>query len=214
MTRPIAITRLRRATAAAALAASLSAVTFAAATPQDARPAAAAQRPDPTAMHREWIQHRLDSAAARLEIKASQESAWKDYSASVLALADLAGPWRGRPAADADAATIARERAERAEAFAARLKSIADATARLQGALSADQKAVLTEITRHAGREGMMMEHAMMGPGVMEPGMSEHRERMQRGMHDGAGPKGPGMMGPGMMGSGPAAPPPPTDAGK
>ena len=97
------------------------------------------------------IQHRLDSAASRLEIKASQQSAWQAYAAAVQALGETDKLKPTQPDADADAAAIARERAERATAFAARLTAIADATARLQGVLSPEQKSTLNQITREAG---------------------------------------------------------------
>ena len=170
MMRKMRMTGLAGTLAAAALAASLSVVTFAASAPAKPAPAEA-RAPDHAAMRREWIQHRLDNAAARLEIKASQQSAWKDYSANVLALADMAGTRPMRPAPDADAATIARERAERASDFARKLGTIADATARLQGVLTPEQKAVLTEITRQAG-------HPHAGhPDMMEHGgLKEHRQ--------------------------------------
>lgn len=130
-------------------------------TPQAATdPAEMAQR------HKAMVQRRLDAAAARLEIKASQQSAWQGYAAAVKDLAETEG-MPPRPDTDADAATIARQRAERATTFARKLGAIADATAKLQGALTAEQKSVLTELTRNAGMHG--------GPGAM---MKAHRQMM------------------------------------
>lgn len=116
--------------------------------------------------HKAMVQRRIDDAAARLEIKASQQSAWQGYAAAVKDLAEAEG-LPPRPDADADAATIARQRAERATAFARKLGAIADATAKLQGVLTPEQKSVLTELTRNAGMHG--------GPG----GMMMHRQMLE-----------------------------------
>jgi hypothetical protein len=50
-----------------------------------------------------------------------------------------------KPGKDADAATIARFRAEQATGFAGKLTRIADATAKLQAALSEDQRKILSQ---------------------------------------------------------------------
>jgi hypothetical protein len=144
----------------------LGALAIAADGPARPAPPAAMQPADMAQHHKEMIQRHLDAAAARLEIKASQQSAWQGYSAAVRELADVEG-MPPRPAADADAATTARERAERATAFARKLTAIADATAKLQGVLAPEQKSVLAEITRNAGR------HAGFGAPVMMRGMMD-----------------------------------------
>ena len=92
-------------------------------------------------MH-EHLQARLDRLAQRLEIKASQQPVWEDFAKSVEMLADGNAK---RPGNDADAATIARFRAARATEFAGKLSRIADATAKLQAALSADQRKILNQ---------------------------------------------------------------------
>ncbi len=111
------------------------------------------QSTDLSQRHQQMVQRRLDGAAARLEIKASQQSAWQAYAAAVKDLADVED-LPPRPDAGADAATIARARAERASTHARKLGVVADATARLQSALTPEQKSVLTEITRNAGMRG------------------------------------------------------------
>lgn len=143
-------------------------------------PASATLPADMAQRHQAMVQRRLDDAAARLEIKASQQAAWQAYAATVKDLAESEG-MPPRPDADADAATIARQRAERASAFARKLGAIADATAKLQGALTAEQKSVLTELTRNAGMRNAGMRGDMRGgPG----GMMMHRSMMDRGTMD------------------------------
>jgi hypothetical protein len=163
-------------------AASLGAVALAADTPKpaaDTPKSAAATPADTVQARKDWIQHRLDDVAARLEIKASQQAAWQSYAASVLALGDVGTGMRARPAADADAATIARARAEHLTLFARKLTDVADATARLQGVLSPEQRSVLTEVTRNAGMHGM---HGGFGPhGGYEPWMMRHPMRERGG---------------------------------
>ena len=92
-------------------------------------------------MH-DHMKARLDKLAERLEIKASQQAVWEEYAKSVEMLADRATK---KPNDDADAATISRYRAERATEFAGKLSKIADATARLQAVLSADQRKILDQ---------------------------------------------------------------------
>ena len=168
------------------VATSLGAVAIAADAGKPPAPRTAAATPaDMAQRHQEMMQRHLDSAAARLEIKASQQSAWQGYSAAVKELAAEGKP--PRPDADADAATIARQRAERASAFARKLGAIADATAKLQSVLTPEQKGVLTELTRNAGMHGPMM-GGMRGPMARD--------------HMGQGPMG---MGQGPMGQGPMA---------
>ena len=88
------------------------------------------------------MQARLDRLAQRLEIKASQQAVWEDFAKSIESLPD----WNAKkPGDDADAATIARYRANRASEMAGKLTRIADATARLQAALSEDQRKILNQ---------------------------------------------------------------------
>jgi hypothetical protein len=98
------------------------------------------------------VNQRLDRLAARLEIKASQQGAWEAYRNTVTS-AFQARPQR--PARDADAATLMRFRAERAQYHAQRLVSLADATAKLHAALEPAQQKVLDEVVRQIGQRGM-----------------------------------------------------------
>ena len=90
----------------------------------------------------ERIKTRMDRLAQRLEIKASQQPVWEDFAKSVEALADGNAK---RPGDDADAAAIARYRADRAAEMAGKMSKIADATAKLQSALSEDQRKILNQ---------------------------------------------------------------------
>jgi hypothetical protein len=174
----------------AAAAATLSATALAVDSPPESAPAATARPADMAQHHKEMIQRRLDQAASRLEIKASQQQAWQAFATAVQALGDTGGA-AARPAADADAATIARDRAERVTAFGRKLTTIADATARLQGVLSPEQKSVLTEITRNAGMHGghegfgrQMMRHHMMDGARGDDHRSDHRSMDHGGMDE------------------------------
>ena len=103
----------------------------------------------------ERIQHRLEKLSDRLEIKASQQSEWEEYARSVSMLEDR--NWK-RPDDDADAATIAHYRADRATVLAKELTGIAEATDRLQKVLTADQRKIFDQVSRlslHRTREWM-----------------------------------------------------------
>jgi hypothetical protein len=114
-------------------------------------------------MEQHWSEHlqsHLDRLAGRLEIKASQQAAWQQFSA---AFKETMGehPMMGRDGMDgqrhadqdADAAALARRHADRAEQHAQKLARLADATAALQQALSADQRQVFNEVARHFAHE-------------------------------------------------------------
>lgn len=107
------------------------------------------------AQMRERIQarmnQRLDRLAARLEIKASQQDAWEAYKN---ARASIFQTRPERPARNADAATLAKFRADMAQRRAQYLATMADATAKLQEVLEPQQRKVLDEIARHAGVRG------------------------------------------------------------
>jgi hypothetical protein len=104
------------------------------------------QRLDP-AQRAKFAQRHLDRQAAMLEIKASQQPAWDAYAAAKLAL--MTGFDNAKPLPpDADAAAIARRRADRAETVAQDLGKLADATAKLQSTLTDDQRKVLDRMTR------------------------------------------------------------------
>jgi len=114
--------------------------------------------------HRQqWIHERLERAANRLEIKASQQDAWQAFAQSVEAFATP--PAATPPGRDADAAAIARFRADRAAEAARKLSVVADATSRLQGVLTPDQRKVFDEMAhrfagpRHRHHDGRERSH-------------------------------------------------------
>jgi hypothetical protein len=98
------------------------------------------------------LQARLDKMADRLQIKASQQEAWQAYVKAHKEQFDPAA-LKALPQ-EADAATIARHRADRAALMAQRLAAIADATAKLQSALTPEQAKTLADILRHPMGEG------------------------------------------------------------
>ena len=114
-------------------------------------PAAAAQPSDASRAHSraerraEWIHERLERAANRLEIKASQQGAWQAFAQSVEAFGAPPAP---RPGRDADATAIARYRADRAADAARKLAQVADATAKLESVLNDDQRKVFDEMAQ------------------------------------------------------------------
>ncbi len=177
-----------------------------------AEPAApAASAPDAHgAMVRPWAQHlqaHLDRLAERLEIKASQQTAWQKFAAAFKETVGDHGmmgvPAMGMDAAaDADAATLARRHAERAEQHARHLSQLADATAALQASLSADQRQVFNEVARHFAAEHGMGPTGGTGHGY---GIDGHHEGHCSGHGMGHGYYGhddddEGMHGPGMAG--------------
>lgn len=120
---------------------------------------AAAQAPAPAdhaAMHqRHGMEHmqmkmkaRIAKMASRLEIKASQQGPWGDY---VKARESMWANPPVRPARDADAATIARARADFAADMARKLAAVSDATAKLQAVLAPEQRKVFDEMARRGG---------------------------------------------------------------
>jgi hypothetical protein len=110
-------------------------------------------------MH-EHMKVRLDKLAARLEIKSSQQAVWEEFAKSVEMLAERNAK---KPNDDADAATISRYRAERATEFANKLTKIADATAKLQAALSEDQRKVLNQTAHRFLRYDQGVNHTHHG---------------------------------------------------
>lgn len=125
------------------------------------------------------LQARLDRMAQRLEIKASQQDAWQAYAKVHKEQFDPAA--MKAPPKDADAAALARHRADRAAQMAQKLAVLADATAKLQSALTPEQAKTLADMTRHpmGGRHG--------GKGGFG-GRGEHGHRgMMGGMGGGMG---------------------------
>ena len=109
------------------------------------------------AQHRQqWVRVRLERDANRLEIKASQQAAWKEYASARTALADRA---IARPASDADAATIAKAHAERAADSARKLAVLADATTKLQAVLSPEQRTTFDQIVHSGHHRGHHHRH-------------------------------------------------------
>jgi hypothetical protein len=127
-------------------------------------------------MHCEPSMHyRLDEAANRLEIKASQQKAWQTYTASVEAMTTHPDK---HPVEDADAATIARFHADMANQMAAKLQKVADATAKLQAVLTPEQRKTFDQMARHFGHHG---DHSMQHH---DHGGQDHAEHGDDG-HDG-----------------------------
>lgn len=100
---------------------------------------------------RQHLEMRLNKLAERLQITDAQQGAWKTYKQTI---EGLMGSNIARPAPDADAASIARYRAELAAERAQKLSQLADATATLQQSLTPEQQQKLNEIARHMGRSG------------------------------------------------------------
>lgn len=99
---------------------------------------------------RERMQARLDRLAQRLAIQPAQQQAWNEY---VAAAQSMVGTKPNRPAKDADAATILRFRANLSTQRAQKLGQLADATAKFEQVLTAEQRKVLDESTRHWGHK-------------------------------------------------------------
>jgi hypothetical protein len=96
------------------------------------------------------LQARLDRMADRLQITSAQQAAWTSYANTIQS---LIGTNLTRPAADADAASITRFRAERAAERARKLSQLADATAVLQQTLDPAQRNTLDQIVRHTAHK-------------------------------------------------------------
>lgn len=107
----------------------------------------------------ERLQHRLELLSQRLEIKASQQDEWEKYARSVSMLEDR--HWK-RPDADADAASIAHYRADRAAVLAEVLTAIAEATDKLQKVLTPEQRKIFNEVS-HLSMFGVR--HGQDSPG-------------------------------------------------
>lgn len=105
---------------------------------------ARAEGPEP--MHQR-IKARLEKLADRLEIRPSQQAAWEAYENSVESLGERR---MKKPGMDADAAAIAKFRAERMEAFARKLEGVADSTAKLESVLDQNQRKILDRMTRRS----------------------------------------------------------------
>ncbi len=102
------------------------------------------RKPSAEIIH-EHMHHMLDKLAARIEIKASQQGAWEEFSKSIEFLPEQ---HISKPGDDADAAAIAKYRADQAADFAKQLAKVAAATAKLQTVLSEDQRKILNQVSR------------------------------------------------------------------
>jgi len=99
-----------------------------------------------------WAKKHIDREAARLEIKASQQTLWDGYAAAKLDLINSFGPKvTSSVPGDLDAATVAHRHAEQAAEIAQKLSKLADATEKLQSVLSEDQRKVFNQIATHHG---------------------------------------------------------------
>lgn len=101
------------------------------------------------------MQASLDQAAARLQIRASQDREWQDFSDAIDALAESAVPGStpsAAPAAPSDGAALLSLGAEEAMRRAQALDKVARAAASLQRALDSNQRDVFAQIVRmHLG---------------------------------------------------------------
>ena len=112
------------------------------------------------AQHRQnWIKIKLAKMAERLEIKSSQQSAWQAF-AKVIAEPDNRPIEKPDANADEDAATMARRHAEFASEYAKRLVQIADATAKLQQALTPEQRLTLNQMAHEFHHHRLGGHHA------------------------------------------------------
>ena len=100
---------------------------------------------------RKHVDHRLDKMEAALKITPAQQPAWAQYRSTV---ETQLGTPPTPPAKDADAATLARWRADRASEYARKLSAVTDATATLQGTLTDEQRKTLANMIRHEGGPG------------------------------------------------------------
>ena len=107
---------------------------------------------------REGIKTRLERLENRLELKPVQQQAWGAFQESVETLQVRKIE---RPGKDADAAAIARFRAERAKVMAERLSRIVETTAKLESVLSEGQRKIFDEASRRSLER--MRRHHMEG---------------------------------------------------
>ena len=144
-----------------------------------AAPAATPPAGDHAAMHQQhrmehmqmMMKERIAKMASRLEIKASQQGPWGEY---VKAREALMGNMPARPPRDADAATIAKARADFVADMARKLAVVSDATASLQAVLTPDQRKVFDEMARRGGERGFRGHRDVH---------SQHGDRDGRGGH-------------------------------
>lgn len=122
-------------------------LTFALASPASAASDAHSKMAHNWAGHQAHLQAHLAKEAEHLGITAAQQAQWQAYASAV---ESRIGNMRGLPP-DADAVSIARQRADIAAGRAAKMLQIADATAALQAVLTPEQRGTFTRMVRHAG---------------------------------------------------------------
>lgn len=98
-------------------------------------------------MRAHWTKAEMEREANWLEIKASQQSAWDAYVAAHIDLMHALDNFQPL-APNVDAGAAMRQHAERTEAFAQSLATVADATEKLQSVLDDNQRKVLNRIVR------------------------------------------------------------------
>ena len=159
--------------------------------PAPAKPGAEEHHRAMEAHRAEMMQHHLDAAAERLELKASQVPAWQQFGAAFTALHQPPAMAHGHEheAFDKrDAAAWAKLASEHAADRAKKLATLADATAKLQATMTDNQRALFTQMARehlmhhHRPHPGMPGRHTPWHPGGDEHGPGMHGEA------DGFGP--------------------------
>lgn len=132
-------------------------------------------------LRQERIDARLAKAAARLEIKASQQAAWQ---ALVKAIEEPIGFAPKKPDSPLGAAALARRHADVAAARAKKAEKVAEATAELEKVLTPDQRTTLDQLARQAMRRAHFHHRRDQTHCRMHKGMHGGMQRMQHG--DGA----------------------------
>ncbi len=140
---------------------------------------------DRSAMHQKHSMERMQmkmkariaKMASRLEIKASQQGPWGDYVKARESMWANPPVW---PASNADAATIARSRADFSADRARKLAVVSDATAKLQAVLAPEQGKVFDEMAQRSGHRGHRGHHGDRGERGGR-GDSHHRGGMGQG---------------------------------
>jgi len=149
-----------------------------------------ADPPHSARMHeymQQGVDRHLDRLAARLEIRASQQEAWKSFATAVRGMVPATPP--EAPTKDVDAAARARQAADRAADRAKRLAQLADATAKLQQTLDPPQKEVLNEVAREFGHHmhghdgGFLGMHGHMHDDHCDGPKHEEHGHHEEGMH-------------------------------
>jgi len=138
------------------------------------------------------IRFELDREAARLEIRASQTSAWNDYAKVVVATTSAPPPddQAARPADNLGAGELTHLRAQRAQAMAQRLTQLADATGKLEAVLAPEQRDVFSQIVRSQPSFGGPQPFGPPGGPGPESCIRDH-PGFGRPPMDGVGPGGP-----------------------